>query len=91
LDTGHGRAGTRGGELTELKIPGIVLRSINGRETMADSKSDVGSPDRDRISLSEDYEVRDWTKSLGVSEERLREAVQAVGNSADAVREYLKR
>lgn len=58
---------------------------------MADSKSDVGSPDRDRISLSEDYEVRDWSKSLGVSEARLREAVQAVGNAADKVREYLKK
>ncbi|MCP3730351.1 DUF3606 domain-containing protein [Sphingomonas sp. MG17] len=58
---------------------------------MADDKLNNGSPDRDRISLSEDYEVRDWTQSLGVSEERLREAVQAVGNSADKVREYLNR
>lgn len=58
---------------------------------MSDNTKNVGSPDRDRISLSEDYEVRDWTKSLGVSEERLREAVEAVGNSADKVREYLKR
>jgi len=58
---------------------------------MADSKTDVGSPDRDRISLSEDYEVRDWSKNLGVSEERLREAIAAVGNSAGKVREYLKR
>lgn len=57
---------------------------------MSDNKSNVGSPDRDRISLSEDYEVRDWTESLGVSEEKLREAVRAVGNSADKVREYLK-
>ncbi|RYG99758.1 MAG: DUF3606 domain-containing protein [Alphaproteobacteria bacterium] len=57
---------------------------------MADNKSDVGSPDRDRISLSEAYEVRDWSDSLGVSEERLREAVKTVGNSADKVREYLK-
>jgi len=58
---------------------------------MADSKTAVGSPDRDRISLSEDYEVRDWSKNLGVSEERLREAIAAVGNSAGKVREYLKR
>lgn len=57
---------------------------------MADDKNSTGSPDRDRISLSEDYEVRDWTKSLGVSEDELREAVDAVGNSADKVREYLK-
>ncbi|WP_342249977.1 DUF3606 domain-containing protein [Sphingomonas sp. OTU376] len=58
---------------------------------MADNKTDTGSPDRDRISLSEDYEIRDWTDSLGVPEERLREAVSAVGNSADAVRAYLNK
>ena len=58
---------------------------------MADDKTHVGSPDRDRISLSEDYEVRDWMQSLGVSEAGLREAVDAVGNSAEAVRAYLKR
>lgn len=57
---------------------------------MADDKNFVGGADRARISLAEDYEVRDWTKSLGVSEEELREAVDAVGNSADKVREYLK-
>ena len=57
---------------------------------MADDKQAVGSPDRDRISLSEDYEIRSWTESLGVSEQELREAVDAVGNSADAVRADLK-
>lgn len=58
---------------------------------MADDKNQVGAADRSRISLGEDYEVRDWTASLGVSEQELREAVDAVGNSADAVRAYLKR
>ena len=57
---------------------------------MADDKRHVGAPDRDRISLSEDYEIRDWTEALGVSEAQLREAVDAVGNSADKVRDYLK-
>jgi hypothetical protein len=56
---------------------------------MADDKRLTGAPDRDRISLSEDYEIRDWTQSLGVGEDELREAVDAVGNSADAVRAYL--
>ncbi|HWT41432.1 MAG TPA: DUF3606 domain-containing protein [Sphingopyxis sp.] len=56
---------------------------------MADDKKQTGAPDRDRISLSEDYEIRDWTESLGVGEAELREAVDAVGNSADAVRAYL--
>jgi hypothetical protein len=58
---------------------------------MADNKSNTGSPDRDRINMSEDYEVRDWSESLGVSRERLQEAVDAVGSSADKVREYLKK
>ena len=58
---------------------------------MADNKSNTGSPDRERINMSEDYEVRDWTESLGVSRENLQEAVDAVGSSADKVREYLNR
>ena len=58
---------------------------------MVDDKNQVGAADRSRISLGEDYEVRDWTASLGLGEQELREAVDAVGNSADAVRGYLKR
>ena len=58
---------------------------------MSDNKSNTGSPDRDRINMNEDYEVRDWSESLGVTREELQEAVNAVGNSADKVREYLKR
>lgn len=58
---------------------------------MPDDRKEVGAADRSRISLSEDYEIRDWTASLGVSEQELREAVDAVGNSAEAVRAYLKK
>lgn len=42
---------------------------------MSDDTRQVGSPDRDRINLSEDYEVRYWTGALGVTEQQLREAV----------------
>ena len=45
--------------------------------------------DRNVISLTERYEVRDWANSLAVTETELREAVAAVGHSADKVREYL--
>ena len=58
---------------------------------MADNKSNTGSPDRDRINMSEDYEVRDWSEALGVSPERLQEAADAVGSSADKVRAYLNK
>jgi hypothetical protein len=56
---------------------------------MADDKTKVGGQDRARINLNEDYEVRDWCKSLGVTEEELRKAVAAVGDRADKVRQHL--
>lgn len=58
---------------------------------MSDDKSETGNPDRQRISLSEDYEVRDWADKFGVSEGRLRKAVENVGNQADDVRRELGR
>ena len=42
------------------------------------------------ISLSEDWEVKWWTKSLGISVQQLTQAVEKVGNSAEKVKEYLK-
>lgn len=57
---------------------------------MSDDKKATGQ-DRKLISLSEDYEVRDWMKSLGCTEADLRAAVKAVGNSAEAVRDYLRK
>lgn len=56
---------------------------------MSDDKSKTGQ-DRQRISLEEDYERRDWAAKFGVSEEALRAAVDQVGNSADDVEAHLK-
>jgi 3-oxoacyl-[acyl-carrier-protein] synthase III len=36
--------------------------------------------------MHEDFEVKYWTKELGVSKEQLQRAVDKVGNSAAAVR-----
>jgi hypothetical protein len=58
---------------------------------MSDDKSKRGSPDRDRIDINDPDEVRNWTKSLGVSKEELQRAVEAAGNTASKVREYLQR
>lgn len=58
---------------------------------MADNKSQSGGQDRTRISLDEDYEVRDWSKKFNVSEEQLKAAVKAVGNEAKDVEEHLKK
>lgn len=56
---------------------------------MADDKSKVGGRDRARINVNEDYELRDWSKRLGVSKDELKKAVQKVGTSASAVRKHL--
>lgn len=57
---------------------------------MSDDKSKSGGQDRARISLSEDYEVQDWSKKFGVTPQELRAAVAAVGNQAAAVEAHLK-
>jgi len=57
---------------------------------MSDDKNKRGPVDRSRIAMSEEHEVRYWTKELGVSEQELQKAVKAVGNSADKVREHLR-
>jgi len=56
-----------------------------------DNLKDRGPKDRARISLSEDWEVKWWTESLGISVNQLKEVVARVGNSADKVKEYLNR
>lgn len=57
---------------------------------MSDDTTKTGGQDRQRISLSEDYEVRDWSKKFGVTPEQLRAAVAAVGSQASAVEAHLK-
>ena len=58
---------------------------------MVDDKTKRRPQDSSRISLSEDWEVDYWTERFGVSRDRLRAAVQEVGNGADAVGRYLAR
>ena len=58
---------------------------------MPDDRTNPGPADRSRISLTQDWEVDYWTKELGVSVEKLRQAIHAVGDSADKVREYVNR
>jgi hypothetical protein len=56
---------------------------------MSDDKNKSGGQDRQRINVHQDYELRDWAKSLNTTPERIKEAVQAVGDRAEKVREYL--
>jgi hypothetical protein len=56
---------------------------------MADDLGNRAPEDGKRISLSEDWEVRYWTKALGISEDRLREVIAEVGHMAEDVRRAL--
>lgn len=58
---------------------------------MSDDKAQVGNPDRQRINVHEDYELRDWAKRFGVSKDQLENAVDAVGTGAKDVEQYLSR
>ncbi len=58
---------------------------------MADDKTNRGAQDRSRISLSEDYEVRYWTEELGVSKDELARLVHQHGNSAEKIRQALRK
>ena len=46
-------------------------------------------PDRSKINMHEDYEVRYWTKALGVSNGELQKLVDKHGSSAAKVKEAL--
>ena len=54
-----------------------------------DNLTKRSQPDRSKINMSEDFEVKHWTKALGVDRDMLRKAVDKVGNSAAAVRKEL--
>jgi len=57
---------------------------------MADDTSKRGPADRSRINLSEVHEVRYWSDALGLSEDELRQAVEAAGPMVSNVRAHLR-
>jgi len=58
---------------------------------MTDAPKNRGEPDRSRINVNEEHEVRYWPQALDVTEDELRAAVDAVGPMADKVREHFQR
>jgi len=77
-------------ELAAITEAGVAYRQRarrrqQRRQAMADDKTDRGPQDRSRINMSEDYEVRYWTKKFGVTKDELAKAVAKAGQSAAAV------
>ena len=56
---------------------------------MSDDPKKRDFRDRDRINVKEDYELRYWTKELGVTPEKLKQTVEKVGVMAIDVRKAL--
>ena len=47
-------------------------------------------PDRSKITVTSDNEIKYWIKHFGVTREELERAVERVGNSAASVRKELR-
>ena len=60
-------------------------RYIVEENAMSDDRTNRGQPDRSKINMNEDYEVKYWTRHFGVTREELQKIVDRVGNSAAAV------
>ncbi|MBB4261455.1 MULTISPECIES: DUF3606 domain-containing protein [unclassified Bradyrhizobium] len=48
-------------------------------------------PDRGKINMNDEYEVKYWTHELGITRSKLQHLIDKVGNSAAAVRKELSR
>jgi hypothetical protein len=70
---------------------GIELDVQPLENLMADDLKQRAPQDASRISLNEDWVVRYWAKTLGVSREELENLVRQHGNSAEPVRKALTR
>ena len=58
---------------------GLEMDNLTKRDT----------PDRSKINMHESWEVKYWTRELGISRAELQKIVDKVGNSAAAVRKEL--
>ena len=56
---------------------------------MAKPTTKLAAPDRSKISMENETEVKYWSKHLGITRERLQSIVEKVGNSAASVRKEL--
>ena len=56
---------------------------------MSDDLRKRGPEDRSRINVNEPWELKYWSKTLGVTPDRLKEVIRQVGTHTDDVEQYL--
>jgi Protein of unknown function (DUF3606) len=69
----------------------MMERESLGSENNVDDLKKRAAADRSKINMHEDWEVKYWTKHLGVSRQKLQKAIDKVGNAAAEVRKELLR
>jgi len=57
---------------------------------MPDNQTKKRPPDTSRINASEQHELQYWAEKFGVTPERVRQAVQKVGTSPQAVEREIR-
>jgi uncharacterized protein DUF3606 len=57
---------------------------------MSNDQENRGPADRSRVDVSAPGEVKYWRKEFGCTEQQLRQAIAAAGDSAAKVSQYLK-
>ncbi|WKB54711.1 DUF3606 domain-containing protein [Eleftheria terrae] len=57
---------------------------------MPSTSTPAGGPQGPRIDIHREQDLREWSRKLDATPEQLKEAVQAVGDSADDVEMHLK-
>jgi hypothetical protein len=83
-------ANSSGCRYTDSRHQSRILLQLTIEKSVTDYKANPIRPDRSRIRLEEEYTLRSWAKSLGVSKQELAAAVRAVGTSVEEVKEYLR-
>jgi hypothetical protein len=67
-----------------------IVRAFNPKEqTMSSYKTDSGPVDRTRINMNDPFEVRYWSKKLGISGSQLKAVASKVGEETNAIRQEL--
>jgi hypothetical protein len=72
-----------------LELGRIYSHQTEKRKDMGDNLNDRGPADRSRIDVTEEWELRYWSKKFSCTPEQLKEAVKAAGVSVESVRKHL--
>ena len=72
-----------------LTFNAALSAAITLEAAMPDDVSKKGPADKTKVNVNESWELKYWTKTLNVAEEKLKAAVKAVGTRVEDIRKHL--